>query len=211
MLFPILKVHSLPKLRDFLDCVFPLVLYFISHGFKYAPWQIRRIVQILRSTCFKILRTQNFRVIFFFWDLCFKLGNSKIFGWNGIVYTLFLLWFLCFCLGSATFSELHFCLHCLNFFLVGKPYRPLQYSLSGHFSEDWFPEGSLFVWTLWYLNCKGIFLDFFLLPYRSQWCWPKGLCKCLFPWVCHARWFCVSKLQEVFLCDIYVQIHSIRF
>ena len=35
-------------------------------------------------------------------------------------------------------------LYCLNFFLFENPYGPLQYSLSRPFSEDWFPEGSLF-------------------------------------------------------------------
>ena len=115
MLFPILKVHSLPKLRDFLDCVFPLALCFISHGFKYAPWQFRRIVQILRSTCFKILRTQNSRVILFL-GLCFKLGSSNIFGWNDIIYIPFFCFdFFVFCLGSETFSELHFCFALLEF------------------------------------------------------------------------------------------------
>ena len=36
------------------------------------------------------------------------------------------------------------CLFCIAWFFFEYPYRPLQYSLSGFFSEDWFPEGSLF-------------------------------------------------------------------
>ena len=117
---------------------------------------------VSNSSIYLFKDSQKLQCYFFPWDPCLHLGKSKIFGWNRIILFLdtFCFDFFVFVGGRKLFRSCMSALHCLNFFLFENPYRPLQYSLSGSFSEDWFPEGSLFAWTLKYFNCKGIFIEF---------------------------------------------------
>ena len=132
-------------------------------------------------------------MLFFSLGSVFAFGEVEDFRLKSY-YVLFLdtfcFDFFVFVGGRRLFRSCMSALHCLNFFLFENPYRPLQYSLSGSFSEDWFPEGSLFVWTLKYffftIGFNGVVLKVFVNP-------------CLFPWVCHARLFCFFKLQSVSL------------
>ena len=119
--------------------------------------------------CFKffdllISRFSEDLVLFFSLGSAFAFGEVEDFRLKSY-YILFLdtfcFDFFVFVGGRKLFRSCMSAFHGLNFFLFENPYRPLQYSLSGSFSEDWFPEGSLFAWTLKYFNCKGIFIDFF--------------------------------------------------
>ena len=112
-----------------------------------------------------------FHYLKFFWSfsVIFSLGSVFAFGeledfrlksYYILFLDTFCFDFFVFVGGRRLFRSCMSALHCLNFFLFENPYRPLQYSLSGSFSEDWFPEGSLFAWTLKYFNCKGIFIEF---------------------------------------------------
>ena len=141
-------------------------------------------------------------MLFFSLGSAFAFGEVEDFRLNSY-YILFLdtfcFDFFVFVGGRKLFRSCMSAFHGLNFFLFENPYRPLQYSLSGSFSEDWFPEGSLFAWTLKYFNCKGIFIDFFFTIGFNGVVLKVFVNPCLFPWVCHARLFCFFKLQSVSL------------
>ena len=110
MLFPILEIHSPPKLRDFFGMCF-------SSGFTFhLPWFQVWTVTISRNSLvlylaflFQIfLRSSSVMFflasVFAFWELeNFRLKSYYFFSW----YLLF--WFLCFCWGSEPFLELHVC------------------------------------------------------------------------------------------------------
>ena len=133
----------------FLGFVFPVDFAFYFTGFQVWTVTLLRnslvlylafFVSFFRSTCSKILEVlADVLALSFSWDLCFHLGNSKIFGWNPF-YT-FILDTFCFDFFVSAGGRKLFrnCIElCIAWtFPFWEPLPTLQYSLSGHCFWRW--------------------------------------------------------------------------
>ena len=103
----------------FFGICFSYWLYVSFHMVKIWTVKISRnslvLVSIFSIYLFQDSQDSEVLVSFVSWDLCFHLGNSKIFSWNRILYTLFLTpsaLIFCFC-GRKLFRNCILGLHCL--------------------------------------------------------------------------------------------------
>ena len=92
MLFPILEVHSLPKLHDFFGMCFSLRFMFHFPWFQVWTLTISWNCLVLylaffvsNSSIYLFKDSQKLQCYFFPWDPCLHLGKSKIFGSNRII------------------------------------------------------------------------------------------------------------------------------
>ena len=176
MCFPILKVHSLQKLHDFFGMCFSL--FFLFHFPWFQVWTVtisrnslvlylaffvsNSSVQLLLKihesfndiflgVCVLIWGTRRF-LVEIVWYIYIYIYIYQIFLTPSALISLFLL-------GVGDFFGTAFLLCIAWVSSCWEPLQALTVFTKRPLSEDWFPEGSLFVWTLKYFNCKCIFLE----------------------------------------------------